>query len=162
MMSSNQICKMLRKIKPFISHTVDGRWTKLAVFSDTALKEILNRSEFWFCFLFSLYTMVPKWHREPWNYITIEGKYCRSECAFMEVSSWEEIVCILTIIISWWALRYQRCNTQFHYNYCFQRLTESFLGRNSIRRYRWRSYLNQLIVCDYRNTAVPLIINQSW
>ena len=59
MMSSKQIGRMLRKIKPFISYAVDSRWTKFAVFSNTGLKKLSNRSEFLFSFLSSFYKMAP-------------------------------------------------------------------------------------------------------
>ena len=59
MTSSNQICKMLRKRKPFNLHTVDSRWTKLVVFSNTGLKKLLNHSELLFSFLFSFHRMAP-------------------------------------------------------------------------------------------------------
>ena len=48
-----------KKITPFISHTVDSRWTKFALFSDTTLQKILNRSEFLFSFLFLPHKMAP-------------------------------------------------------------------------------------------------------
>ena len=54
----NQICKMLKRIKPLILHTDDTRSTKLAVFSDTTLKKNLIGSEFLFSFLFSFHKMV--------------------------------------------------------------------------------------------------------
>ena len=47
-----------KKIKRFISHTIDSRWTKLTV-SNTALKKLLNHSEFLFSFLFSFHKMAP-------------------------------------------------------------------------------------------------------
>ena len=46
-----------KKIKPFISHTTDSRWTKLAVFYNTGLEKLWNRSEFLFSFLFSFHKM---------------------------------------------------------------------------------------------------------
>ena len=59
MTSSNQISKMLRKRESFNSHTVDSRWTKLAVLSNNSLKKLFNRSEFLFSFLFSFHRMAP-------------------------------------------------------------------------------------------------------
>ena len=52
---SNEICKTLRKRKRFNSHTVHSRWTKLAVFSNTGLKRLVNHSEVLFSFLFSFH-----------------------------------------------------------------------------------------------------------
>ena len=63
---------MLRKRKPFNLHTVDSRWTKLAVFSNTGL-EI-------FVLLFSFISQdSPKWHCESWLFWYIYIITCTPE-----------------------------------------------------------------------------------